>query len=74
MGFRSRTRKKKTWPAIPRSRQEPEKVGEDPSVPIKRVHKMTVDQVKKEMSATELKWSETIEVLPRQHIIIFTKP
>jgi ubiquinone/menaquinone biosynthesis C-methylase UbiE len=48
--------------------------AEDPNVPIKRVHKMSVDQVKKEMSVTELKWNETIEDLPRQHIIIFTKP
>lgn len=48
--------------------------GEDPSVPIKPLHKMTVEQLKKEMAATELKWSETIEALPRQHIIIFSRP
>src|SRR5438093_3356120 len=47
--------------------------GEDPSVPIKRVHKMTLDQVKKEMSVQPLKFVESIEVLPRQHIIVFTK-
>ena len=48
--------------------------GEDPAVPIKRLHKMTVAQLKKEMSATELKFSESIETLPRQHVIVFTKP
>src|SRR5690606_16454936 len=44
---------------------------EDPSVPIKLVHKMAEKQVRKEMSVHELKWVETIDVLPRQHIIIF---
>jgi ubiquinone/menaquinone biosynthesis C-methylase UbiE len=47
--------------------------GEDPAVPIKLLHKMTEAQVKKEMGVLPLKWSETIEVLPRQHIIIFKK-
>jgi SAM-dependent methyltransferase len=47
--------------------------GEDPAVPIKPLHKMTEAQVKKEMSVLPLDWVKTIEVLPRQHIIIFTK-
>lgn len=47
--------------------------GEDASVPIKLVHKMTEAQVKKEMTAQALEHSETISVLPRQHIIIFRK-
>ena len=47
--------------------------GEDPSVPIKRLHKMTVAQVKKEMAVLPLEWVETIGVLPRQHIIVFRK-
>ncbi|MEA3210040.1 MAG: hypothetical protein QOE70_3097 [Chthoniobacter sp.] len=47
--------------------------GEDPKVPIKLVHKMTEAQVKKEMSVHALEFVETIEVLPRQHIIIFRK-
>lgn len=48
---------------------------EDPTVPIKLVHKMSQDQVKKEMEQPEfgLKWTETISVLPRQHILIFSK-
>ena len=48
--------------------------GEDPKVPIKRLHKMTEAQVRKEMAAFPLKWVETSEVLPIQHIIIFQKP
>jgi ubiquinone/menaquinone biosynthesis C-methylase UbiE len=48
--------------------------GEDPEVPIKLVHKMTEAQVKKEMTVhPELSFSESLEVLPRQHIIIFKK-
>jgi SAM-dependent methyltransferase len=47
--------------------------GEDETVPIKRVHKMSEAQVKKEMSAHPLTWRETINVLPWQHIIIFTR-
>jgi len=48
---------------------------EDPTVPIKLVHKMTEKQAKKELSQPEfgLKWSETIGVLPWQHIIVFQK-
>jgi ubiquinone/menaquinone biosynthesis C-methylase UbiE len=47
--------------------------GEDENVPIKRVHKMTEAQVKKEMSVHPLVWKETIGVLPWQHIIVFTR-
>src|SRR5262249_54219208 len=46
---------------------------EDPKVAIKRLHKMTEAQVRKEMAVQLLEWSETIEVLPRQHIIVFKK-
>ena len=46
---------------------------EDPRVPIKPVHKMTVAQVRKEMSIFPLAYKETIEILPRQHIIVFVK-
>ena len=47
---------------------------EDPKVPIKEVHKMSVEQVKKEMTAhPQLEFGEVIETLPRQHIIIFRK-
>jgi hypothetical protein len=48
--------------------------GEDPKVPIKLLHKMTVEQVRKEMSLQTLEFVESIETLPWQHIIIFRKP
>ncbi len=47
--------------------------GEDPKVPIKPVHKMTVAQLRKEMALQPLEWKESIEVLPRQHIVIFKR-
>jgi len=47
--------------------------GEDDNVPIKRLHKMTQQQVKREMSAVGLKWSRTEDYLPQQHVMIFTK-
>jgi len=47
--------------------------AEDPAVPIKRVHKMTEAQVRKEMSVQPLEWVETITTLPRQHVIVFRR-
>lgn len=49
---------------------------EDPTVPIKLVHKMSQKQARLEVEQTEfnMKWTETIAVLPRQHILVFTKP
>ncbi len=47
--------------------------AEDPSVPIKRLHKMSEKQVKLEMAPQPLRWVETIDRLPRQHVIIFEK-
>lgn len=47
--------------------------AEDPNVPIKRLHKMSVEQVRKEASKFPLTWVETIETLPRQHIIVFKR-
>lgn len=47
--------------------------GEDPTVPIKPLHKMTVEQVRKEAEAAGLKFEKTIEALPRQHLILFQK-
>ena len=47
--------------------------GEDHNVPIKPLHKMTQAQVKKEMSVLPLEWVQTVERLPRQHILVFRK-
>ena len=48
--------------------------GEDPKVPIKPLHKMTEKQSILEMEAAGLKHQETLEFLPTQHFMVFTKP
>ncbi len=47
--------------------------GEDPNVPIKVEHKMTVKQVRAELEPAQLKFVESIEILPQQHILVFRK-
>ena len=47
--------------------------GEDDSVPIRPLHKMTEEQVVKEMSVFGLEWTDTLDFLPWQHMMIFTK-
>jgi ubiquinone/menaquinone biosynthesis C-methylase UbiE len=47
---------------------------EDPAVPIKELHKMSVVQLVKEMNAVGLVRLRTVESLPSQHIVIFGKP
>jgi ubiquinone/menaquinone biosynthesis C-methylase UbiE len=46
---------------------------EDPSIPIKPEHKMSVQEVKLELEAEGFHLSDVIETLPRQHILILTK-
>ena len=46
---------------------------EDTTVPIKPLHKMSVQQVVKEMSQVNLKLHSNIQELPRQHMLIFSK-
>jgi len=48
--------------------------GEDPSVPIRPLHKMTQAQVIKEMSIFGLEHTQTLDFLPSQHMMVFTKP
>jgi ubiquinone/menaquinone biosynthesis C-methylase UbiE len=46
---------------------------EDPAVRIKEVHKMSVNQLEREMNAVGLVRIHTVETLPLQHIVIFEK-
>lgn len=48
--------------------------GEDPTVPIKPLHKMTVKQVSAEMAAVGLEFVEVRDFLPIQHFLVFRKP
>jgi predicted methyltransferase len=47
--------------------------AEDPKVPIRAEHKMTVAQVKAELEPEGFRLDKVIEDLPRQHILIFKK-
>ena len=47
--------------------------GEDPKVPIKRLHKMTEFQAVKEMKAIGFQLEENISNLPWQHCMVFVK-
>jgi SAM-dependent methyltransferase len=47
---------------------------EDPSIPIRFDHKMSVAEAKLEVEAEGFRLSKVDGVLPRQHILIFTRP
>jgi SAM-dependent methyltransferase len=47
--------------------------GENPLIMIKRLHKMTQKQVRKEMQTVGLVWRETKNLLPQQHLMVFEK-
>lgn len=44
--------------------------GEDPTVPIKPEHKMTLKQVHEELEPMGFRVQETFDFLPRQHVIV----
>jgi len=48
--------------------------GEDRSVPIKPLHKMTQEQARTEMAAVGLEWVRTEDFLPQQHFMVFRRP
>ena len=47
---------------------------EDPEVPIKRLHKMSEAQARRELEAAGFEWVRTDSALPRQHVLVFRKP
>ena len=46
---------------------------EDPSIPIRPEHKMSVAEAKQELEAEGFKLARVADELPRQHVLIFTK-
>jgi ubiquinone/menaquinone biosynthesis C-methylase UbiE len=46
---------------------------EDPNVPIRPEHKMSVTEVRAEVEPEGFRFEKTLETLPRQHILIFRK-
>lgn len=47
--------------------------AEDPNVPIKQIHKMSVAQARREVEAIGLTFVENITTLPQQHLLIFQR-
>jgi ubiquinone/menaquinone biosynthesis C-methylase UbiE len=47
--------------------------AEDPAVPIRPEHKMTVKQVRAEVEPEGFRFDQAIEKLPQQHIIVFRR-
>jgi SAM-dependent methyltransferase len=48
--------------------------GEDPSVPIKELHKMTEEQAVREWTRAGFEHVVTEDFLPQQHVLVFRKP
>ncbi|MEQ8860484.1 MAG: class I SAM-dependent methyltransferase [Pseudomonadales bacterium] len=48
--------------------------GEDRTVPIKPLHKMTERQARRELAAAGFVWQRTDDYLPQQHVLVFEKP
>ena len=46
--------------------------GEDPEVPIKPEHKMTLPQIKAELGGLGFSFVDSLEFLPDQRVVIFT--
>jgi SAM-dependent methyltransferase len=48
--------------------------GEDPTIPVSPVYKITDAQARAEMAAAGLDWRETRDILPQHHFMVFEKP
>ncbi len=48
--------------------------AEDETIPIKTVHRMSEQQIRRELEVSGYVWRETRDVLPQQHIVVFEKP
>jgi len=48
--------------------------GEDATIPVPSVHRMSEEQIRQEVEASGFRWRETIDILPQQHIVIFERP
>lgn len=48
--------------------------AEDTTIPVPRAHRMSVEQITRELTAAGFRWRATLDVLPQQHVVIFEKP
>jgi hypothetical protein len=48
--------------------------GEDDTLPLPPIHRLTEEQARREMELVGLRWVATKRELPQQHLLIFEKP
>lgn len=48
--------------------------GEDPTIPVEPVFKITLEQARKELEAVGYRFRENRPILPQQHFMVFEKP
>lgn len=48
--------------------------AEDRDVPIRRLHKMSEAQARREVEAAGFRFAENLDVLPQQHVLVFERP
>ena len=48
--------------------------GEDPTIPVDPIYRITQEQARKELEAVGFEWRETRAILPQQHFMVFEKP
>ena len=48
--------------------------GEDPTIPVPEAHRMTEEQIRRELVAAGFEYLSARDVLPQQHLLIFQKP
>lgn len=48
--------------------------GEDETVDVHPLHRMTEEQIRMEVEASGYEWVETRDFMPRQHVVVFRRP
>lgn len=48
--------------------------GEDATIPVEPLHRMTEAQIRLEMEAAGFKWLDTLDILPIHHVVTFRRP
>ncbi len=48
--------------------------GEDATIPVEPLHRMSEAQIRLEMEAAGFVWLDTLDILPMQHVVTFRRP
>lgn len=48
--------------------------AEDPTIPVPEAHRMTEEQIRREITASGYSFRSSLEALPQQHLLVFQKP